>query len=409
MNPVSRRLRASITHPKRLVLALAIGAVDGADIGSMGLAMARLRADIGLTAEEAGAAASASMLGLLLGALIGGRLADRYGRGPILAGSAILLGIFSLATALAGNLEQLVVVRFLAGLGIGGVFPVVIAIAHDSVVPEHRSKAVGVMMASGPLGAAAMAFVAMAPDWRVIFYVGGGVPLLLGLIAWSRRGEMGEAGRAAGSSATMKEILFGGRRGVSTLLIWIVGVSTVLANYLMINWMPSLLLMQGLTENQSHLGAACYSVGGIFGNLLAGAAVDRDRPRLAYCLAFVGAALVMGAFSLFSGAYVLMLLAGLSAFFIIGAQLVTFALAAGLYPEDGRATGLGILVSIGRLGSIAGPLIAGSLLHAGFGARSVLLLLIPLFALALLVGLLLVLRMRLVAGSEGGPLLVARD
>lgn len=389
------RLRASVLHPVQLGLALAIGAIDGADIGSMGLALSRLSRELSLSARDAGICASASLVGLLIGAIVGGRLADRIGRGPALASSAMILGIFSLTTAAAWNFESLVVARLLTGLGIGGVVPIVIAVAHDAVVPRWRSTAVGIVMASGPLGGALMAFVAMAPDWRWIFYVGGIVPILLAFLTW-RVGVSGPVPGAARQAAApaMAKVLFDGGRGLNTLLIWIIALTTAFANYLMLNWMPSLLVLQGLSENQSHLGAACYSVGGVCGNVLAGMAVDRGRPGTTYIVGYIGAALVMAGFSLIGGALGLMMLAFLAAFFIIGAQLVTFALGAALYPDIMRATGLGVLTAVGRSGAIAGPLVAGYLLHAGFSAQAVLLVLAPVFGAALIFGLILVARRR---------------
>jgi len=372
-----------------LLAAVGLGYFEGADLASMGPTLSRISKALSLDAGQAGLCASASLVGLVLGAAVGGRLADRSGRTPMLVIASVLLGVFSLATTLAWDFGSLAVLRFLAGLGMGGLLPVILAMGGDAARPSFRATAIGMVIASGALGGVTVGLISLLPDWRLVFVFGGLGPLVvLPLLFWLRpvTPTPGAALEAAGPSVLAT--LFGDGRTRGTLIIWAVSFCTVLASYIMINWLPSLLTLQGIDERASRAASIVYGLGSIVGNLGSGQVTDRGRPRLAYLIGFVGAAVcVIGLARLGPGsAFVLIFL---TAICIIGAQLVTYSLAATHYPDAGRVTGLGATVSAGRCGSVVGPVLAGELLHRGYAADAVFLSLAPVFLLALALGLVL--------------------
>ncbi|WP_447763571.1 MFS transporter [Sphingopyxis panaciterrae] len=363
---------------------------EGLDIQSMGVAAPGLSAELGLSPGEMGMVMSASTVGLMIGAALGGWLSDRYGRRLVLLLSMLALGIFSMATAFAPDYPLLLAARVLAGLGLGGAFPNLIALTSEAAPPRFRVTALSLMYCGLPLGGAAagalMGLVEGA-DWRMVFYVGGIGPLLLVIPIWlgvpgatparSVSAEWGGDSDAGG--------LFGARTG-QTLLLWISYFFTLLVVYLLLNWLPSLLVSQGYTKAEGARFALLMNGSAVVGSLVLGRLVDMGRPRAILLGAYAGmvAALVL----LVAGEEGL-LLAGVAAagFFVIGGQLVLYALGPMVYPSAIRGSGVGAAVAVGRAGSVAGPLLAGLAITLGAAPRIVPALAIPGLVVALVAGL----------------------
>jgi MFS transporter, AAHS family, 3-hydroxyphenylpropionic acid transporter len=391
------KVRAGLLHPGLLFLAILIGLFEGADLGSMGLTLSRLSRLLHLTPAQAGFCASASLIGLVLGATAGGRLADLHGRRRIVVISVILMGAFSVATTISWNFESLLIIRFLSGLGMGGLFPILIAMAKDSAAAGFRATAISILLASGPAGAIIVGFISLAQDWRWVFYFGGVGPLLalpaIFILVKAGRTRTSDAAELTLNIST-KQVLFGDGRAKGTLLIWLISFCTILASYVMLNWLPSLLILQGFSQQQSHVAAIVYSFGGIFGNVAVGLLMDRGFARSAYMITYIGVAACIAGLSAVAVLPVMYPLAFGASFFLLGAQLVTFALTSRFYPAAARTTGIGAMVSAGRLGSVVGPLLAGALLSLGLSATTVFLSLIPGFAIALVLALVFAGRLR---------------
>jgi AAHS family 3-hydroxyphenylpropionic acid transporter len=351
---------------------------EGLDIQSMGLAAPKLAPVFHLGPGQLGFAMSASTLGLMLGAAAGGWLSDRLGRKAVILFSMAALGIFSLATAIAPGYHTLLMARLLAGLGLGGAFPNLIALVSEVTLPKIRVTALGLMYCGLPIGGAtAGALVAhnASLDWRFIFYVGGAGPLLLiptvARYLPSTRSLANPSSRAPatadpGIGATS---LFG-PRALATLLLWTGYFFTLLVVYMLLNWLPSLLIAKGYSHAQGSSAAIVLNIGAVIGSLILGRLSDRGYPRVILSVTYAGmlASLVTLATAegqvLFVGAFA-------AGFFVIGGQLVLYAIAPTLYPAAVRGTGVGAAVAVGRIGSIAGPLLAGALLAHGFGPNAV--------------------------------------
>ena len=383
-----------------LGLCFIVALLEGLDLQSIGVAAPRMAREFGLSVGQMGLAFSAGTFGLLPGAMLGGRLADRIGRKRVLILATALFGVFSIATAHVWDFNSLLMIRVATGIGLGAAIPNLIALCAEAVPTRLRNTAVSVMYCGIPFGGAIAAVVGMfsAGDdgWRHIFYVGGFGPLvvvpLLLTLQESRRFD--SAQRGAIQPPPVSWALFGERRAAATLLLWVSYFFTLIVLYFLLNWLPSLMAAQGLSRPQVGVVQILFNIGGGAGALGIGMLMDAARPRWVVSGMYVGiiAALSLlaaagGMTSMSAGAF----MAGL---FVIGAQSVLYALAAAYYPTVVRGTGVGAAVAVGRLGSIAGPLLAGQLLAMGQHATTIIGASIPVTIIAALAALLLLKRPR---------------
>ena len=149
-----------------------IAVIEGLDIQAAGIAAAGIREAFGLDSSQLGVFFSAGILGLLPGALIGGRYSDRIGRKKVLIWSVAVFALFTLCTVWVNSFNSLLLVRFLAGAGLGAAMPNLITLASEAVKPENRGRAVGLMYCGMPVGAAILSYIAsldFGSDWKNIF------------------------------------------------------------------------------------------------------------------------------------------------------------------------------------------------------------------------------------------------
>lgn len=387
------------TPATTLGLCFALALLEGLDLQSVGVAAPRMAHEFGLTVAQMGLAFSAGTFGLLPGAMLGGRFADRIGRKRVLIVSACLFGLLSIATAQVSSFPMLVVVRALTGLGLGGALPNLIALSSEAVEPRLRSSAVATMYCGIPLGGviASVIGVLLAGDteWRHIFYVGGAgplllVPLLIGLLPESR--AFLDASTAGMERPGVTHTLFGGERTGPTLALWISYFCTLIVLYFLLNWLPSLMAARGLGRPQIGIVQIFFNVGGALGALGIGMSLDRMRPTRVVGGMYLGIVLSLAALAAAPDLAMLSAAAFAAGMFIVGGQSVLYALAAMYYPTVMRGTGVGAAVAVGRLGSVVGPLAAATLLAAGKSATVVIGASIPVTLVAAVAALLLIRR-----------------
>lgn len=353
-------------------LCFMVALMEGLDLQAAGIAAVGMAQAFALDKMQMGWIFSAGILGLLPGALAGGMLADRYGRQRILLGSVLLFGLFSIATALAWNYPMLLLARLLTGVGLGAALPNLIALTSEAAGPRFRGRAVSLMYCGVPIGAAlaaALGFFALAAAWQTVFWVGGIVPLLLVplLQRWLPESPLFQRSAAG---VPLRTLLAPGN-ATATLLLWLCYFFTLLVVYMLINWLPMLLVGQGFSASEAagvmfvlQFGAAC-------GTLLLGALMDKLSPLWMSLLIYIGmlaSLLALGTATSLSTMLVSGFVAGL---FATGGQSVLYALAPLFYRSEIRATGVGTAVAIGRLGAMSGPLLAGKMLALGTGTVGV--------------------------------------
>jgi len=376
----------TVTVSRTIALCFVAALFEGLDIQSMGVAAPKLAPAFHLGPGQLGIVLSASTFGLMLGAAAGGWLSDRFGRKSVLVFSMIALGLFSLATTIAATVQSLLLARVLAGIGLGGAFPTLIALVSEIASSRSRVTALACMYCGLPIGGATAGLVAAlaSSDWRYIFYIGGLGPLLLAPVLARYIVSRSRAHRRDASDGSFGRIssLFGART-LTTLLLWTGYFFTLLVVYLLLNWLPSLARVRGYSHAQASTSAIVLNCGAVIGSLLLGYLSDRRRPTAILSVTYLGmiGSLVVLATPL-PGAFLLGAFA--AGFFVIGGQLILYAMAPTLYPPSVSGTGVGAAVAAGRIGSIVGPLIGGGLLASGFGPGIVPAAAIPGLAIALM-------------------------
>ena len=355
-------------------LCFLVALMEGLDLQAAGIAAVGIAQAFELDKMQMGWIFSAGILGLLPGALGGGVLADRYGRKKVLLGSVALFGLFSIVTALAWDYPSLVFARLMTGVGLGAALPNLIALTSEAAGPRFRGTAVSLMYCGVPIGAAlaaAMGASGLAQAWQTIFWVGGIVPLLLVPLLMLRLPE--SPAFCAGQADTPMPLraIFASDTRSATLLLWLCYFFTLLVVYMLINWLPMLLVDQGFSRSQASGVMFALQMGAALGTLILGALMDKLSPLTMSLLIYSGmlaSLIALGAANSFS----LMMVAGfIAGMFATGGQSVLYALAPLFYRTEIRATGVGTAVAVGRLGAMSGPLLAGKMLALGTGTVGV--------------------------------------
>jgi AAHS family 3-hydroxyphenylpropionic acid transporter len=360
---------------------------EGIDLQAAGLAAAGIRAQFHPDPLMLPYFFSASTLGLFIGALVGGRLADRLGRKRVLVAAVAVFGVFSLLTTLAGDINMLTLARFLTGLGLGGALPNVLSIGSENAAANRRSASVTMIYAGMPLGGAFASVISLltsAAQWRVIFIAGGIVPLLVApaiklwlpeSLAFNQLKQLASPTRSA--RAGWFEFIEQGRLP-RTLLLWASFFLALLTLYLLLSWLPTLLADSGLSKSAVAIGMIGFNLGGGLAALYVGLHLETQLRHWGVLGVFVGLPLLL--LWLASGpqgvALVLGVVFGLGAA-VVAAQAILYAFAPLCYPTRARGTGVGFAVAMGRIGSIVGPLFGGQLVNSGRSTSQVLAGLLP--------------------------------
>ena len=384
-----------------LALCFCAAIIEGIDLQSMGIAAPGIAPEFHLSKQALGTVLTASPLGLFFGAFIGGRIADFWGRRNALILSIIVFGAFQLTTAWARGYPDLLAIRFLCGLGLGGAFPNLIALTAEASGGRNNILNVVITAAGMPTGGAAAALIGFSAgpggDWRTVFYVGGIAPLVLApiMIALLPESSLFRQARSAATSSPKRQpgilyTLFDRSRVRQTMLLWIAFFFTAVMLHLLLNWLPNLMVAKGFTKPQAFLIQIVFNLASAAGSVVLGWLMQR-RPNgllLFVCYAGLAAALV----TIASLGHDLALVAATAAVMgtcLVGGQFVLYGLSPAYYQTISRGTGTGAAVAAGRLGSAMGPYLAGQLLGAGATATQVLQSLLPVTAVAAVAALLL--------------------
>jgi AAHS family 3-hydroxyphenylpropionic acid transporter len=383
MNDSTRGSNAALT----VGLCFLVAVLEGFDIQAMGVAAPKLAPEFGLTPEQLSFAFAISNIGLVVGASLGGWAADRFGRKPVFIGSVLAFGAFSLMTALSGTYEVLLASRLLAGFGFGASLPNMMAVAAEISRPEKRALTASAMFCGMPFGGGLSALLTqvLPPDfdWRTIFIVGGVLPLVVAvaLKLWMTETLVVE-NRGNESRTPVMHVLFGERRATPTLLLWLAFLPTLLILYLFLNWLPTLVMANGLDRAIAPQASLAFNFGSIPGALALGWLVDRAGARWPLAGAYVALIAVIIALGAARQLESVLILSGAAGFLLLGANYALYGVAASYYAAPIRGTGSGASIAIGRVGSICGPLLAGALLGAGTTATHVVQYMAPVAAIA---------------------------
>ena len=395
INETIDNAKFSLFHWKVLVWCLLIIVFDGYDLVIYGVALPLLMQQWSLTAVQAGLLASAALFGMMFGAMIFGTLSDRLGRKKTIMICVTLFSGFTFLGAFATNPVEFAILRFIAGLGIGGVMPNVVALMTEYAPKKIRSTLVAIMFSGYAIGGMTSALLGawLVKDmgWQIMFLIAG-IPLLMLPIIWKflpeslafliKSGKEEQAKQIINKLLPTRDIhqntqlvfnenihheapvkaLFQDGRAFSTFMFWIAFFMCLLMVYALGSWLPKLMLQAGYSLGASMLFLFALNIGGMVGAIGGGALADRFhlKPVITSMFVIGAAALILLGFN--SPQIVLYSLIALAGAATIGSQILLYTFVAQFYPTTVRSTGMGWASGIGRIGAIIGPVLTGALL-----------------------------------------------
>lgn len=382
---------------KILVLSFLAMATDGYDLLALAYAAPDIMRQWHVNRAAFGGVFSAGLVGILVGAPMFGHVGDKLGRKSAIIIGSMIYGIATLGIVFAGSITTLTALRFLSGIGIGGVMPSTVALNAEFAPRRWRATLVILMFTGVTLGGALPGWIAttLMPHygWRVLFVIGGVAPIVIGLLLAAllpesikflalvpgRRKRLGavlcqftppvmladdeqiltDAGKSPDAPAAH---LFAGTLRVVTPLLWLLFATNLMATYFLNSWMPTLFGLSGLTGTQSAQALSVFQIGGTLGGITVSILLDRFGlvPIIVLFLLACPAVLALGTSG--HNASALMAAAGFAGFCNLGLQFGLNAISGIIYPTSIRAKGSGWAFAIGRFGSIIGPVAGGFLL-----------------------------------------------
>jgi AAHS family 4-hydroxybenzoate transporter-like MFS transporter len=364
--------------------------MDGFDVQAWGYVAPSLFSEWHM-ASAAGRVASFTLTGVLLGSLIFSMLADKIGRRPVLIGATLYFSLLTLMTARVTSLDELLAIRFIGGLGLGAIMPNAVALVGEYSPRRSRVMAMLVVSNGFTIGAAVAGFIAayLIPNfgWRSVFYFGGTVPLVIGLLMfvslpeslqfmtlrrksaatigkWLKRVEPSVTitpdARFVVNEEQKKGVpiiqLFHEGRAAGTLLLWTMQFMNLINLYFLSTWLPTIARGMGMTTTAALMVGTTFQSGGAVGSVAIGWPIQKWGFFGVLIACFAGAAVSIGLIGQPGlTAVLLFVVVFLAGFGILGGQAGNNAVAATYYPTDLRSTGVGAALGIGRIGSILGP------------------------------------------------------
>lgn len=389
-----------------MVLIGGVVVMDGFDVQAIGFVAPALTQDWRIAPVALGPIFGAGLLGMLVGSMLLSIIADRVGRRPVLVGSTAFFSLCMLCTAATTSIPEMIALRFLTGLGIGGVMANAVALASEYSPLRQRASLLmwiscgftGGAIAGGLIAAALIPF----GGWQSVFLVGGVLPLgIAAVMYWwlpesllflsSQAGKHEKLGqllrriapnvdlgrdvhlaeseqvRARGSFAE----LFRDGRALMTLLLWLLSFANLLNLFFLANWLPLLATRMGFSSSIAVLMGTTLQLGGLIGAIIMGPLIDRLGYYRVLVPVFLLAGLAVAAIGQpglsLSALYPVIFTTGLC---IVAAQPALNALASTLYPTGIRATGVGWSLGVGRAGAIVGPVVAAQLVALDWSSQS---------------------------------------
>ena len=369
---------------------------DGYDLVIYGVALPLLMQEWALSAVQAGLLASTALFGMMFGAMTFGTLSDKLGRKKTIMICVAIFSGFTFLGAFASNPVEFGILRFLAGLGIGGVMPNVVALMTEYAPKRIRSTLVALMFSGYAIGGMTSALLGawLVPEfgWKIMFYIAI-IPLVTLPLIWkflpeslmylTNKKEIEQTRSIVqkispsqqlngdtefvlnevtkGDEAPVKALFQQGRM-FSTFMFWIAFFMCLLMVYALGSWLPKLMIQAGYSLGASMIFLFALNIGGMIGAIGGGALADRFHIKKVLTIMFIcgAAALILLGFN--SPQIVLYTLIAVAGAATIGSQILLYTFVAQYYPSTVRSTGMGWASGIGRIGAIVGPVLTGALL-----------------------------------------------
>lgn len=368
---------------------------DGYDLAVVGIALPSIMKDLGVDPTRAGFMVSSALFGMVFGAIFLGTLADKIGRRKTMALCVAMFSIFTAAAGLTRDPVTFSIVRFLAGLGIGGVMPNVVAHMTEYAPKKVRTTLVTLMFSGYAVGGIVAAILGKGLietyGWPSVFFAAG-LPVLLipfilksmpesmpFLLAKGRHDELKVIAAklepsyrpAASDRFTVPALdkadsapirhLFSEGRGFSTVMFWLAFFMCLFMVYALSSWLTKLMAGAGYSLGSALTFVLVLNVGAVIGAVGGGWLADRFHVKYVLASMYALAAVSITLLGQPMPTAALFFVVGLAGASTIGTQIVANAYTGQFYPMAIRSTGLGWALGIGRTGAILAPIVIGIL------------------------------------------------
>ena len=392
-----------------VILCGLVAILDGFDTQAIAFVAPLLSEEFGIAKTEMGSIFSAALIGLMLGAFILSPIADRIGRKPVIILSCALMGVFCLMTATADSANELMLYRFLTGLGLGGAIPNLNTLTSEYAPKRSRAALMTFMFAGFPAGAVMGGILSVKLiekyGWESVFIVGGIAPLILSAVLLFSLPESIKflsthrkkpklqlailkaitADNLKITSDNLEEVepeintnegsvadLF--RNGLlpMTVIIWLIFFCNLLMMYTLMSWLPSVMKEAGLPLDKAIITQVILNLGAIVGGIILSKFIDSFGAFIVLIPAFIIAGLSLASIGFMtSSMYALLIIVFITGGTVIGTQFGLNAFTVGVYPTSIRATGLGWALAVGRVGAIIGPVLTGVYLSLAWSIENI--------------------------------------
>jgi benzoate transport len=376
-------------------LCVLINMLDGMDVMIIAYVAPAMAASWGVSFEALGAIFSAGLAGMMIGCVLVAPFADTFGRRPIILLALLIMTVGMCGTGLVDNIPAFVAFRTLAGIGIGTLLASIAALVSEYAPPDRRSFAIGLFQAGYPIGAVLTGVVCVwaipAFGWQATL-IGAGlvsaavlpiaffwlpesvaylehrqppqaldkINALRHRLGWLQLSEL--APRTIGGMTPGFGKLFANGLWRSTVILWVATFLSFAVLYFVTSWIPRLATEAGLSTDNAIWAGSIFNLGGFIGATSIGWLATRWHIGNLIRGYMVGAAIFLIIFSASMPLFLVLGVAMLIGLFLQGGFSGFYSLAAKLYPDEVRSSGIGWAIGIGRGGAIIGPLAGGFLL-----------------------------------------------
>lgn len=392
MKEVSEVTNKKTTYKKLIGIAGIGWAFDAMDVGLLSFIMVALKQQWGLTDIQAGWLGSINLIGMAIGATIGGILADRYGRKPIFLYTLLLFGLATAGSAFATGFVMMLIFRFFIGLGIGAELPVASTLVNEHAPIEKRGQAVVLLESFWALGWIAAAVLAyfVIPDyeygWRIALIIGGLPAVYAALIRKQVPESPVYLKKSKQKSATLSKISLFKQYKKETITLWTLWFVIAFSYYGMFIWLPTVVGSKGFDIFKTFEYVLIMTLAQVPGYFTSAYLVEKWGRKPVLITYLLGTAMSAWFFAGSETISQLLIWGSLLSFFNLGAWGATYAYTPENYPVEIRGTGSGAAAGFGRIGSIISPFMVGYLRTIGFEYSSIFLI----FTLTILIGVIVI-------------------